>query len=55
MDFNELLVALVEEEYFTMEELHLVTMLNGDTAETLNACIYARYGYRDWEQMHSDY
>ena len=55
MEFNELFEALVEEEYFTMEELHLVTMLNGDTVETLNACIFARYGYRDWEQMQSAY
>ena len=55
MEFNELFEALVEEEYFTMEELRLVTMINGGTLETLNACIFARYGYRNWEQLRSDY
>ena len=36
---------------FTEEELELVTNINGNTVDTLNDCIYCRYGYRSLEQM----
>ena len=42
---------LVDADYFTDKELELVTYINGYTIETLNDCIYARYGYRSLEQM----
>ena len=42
---------LVDAGYFTDEELELVTNINGYTIETLNDCIYARFGYRSLEQM----
>ena len=51
MEFNELFEVLIEAEYFTEEELCLVTHINGATVETLEAAIYARYGYRSWEQL----
>jgi len=42
---------LVDAGYFTDKELELVTYINGYTIETLNDCIYARFGYRSLEQM----
>ena len=40
-----------EAELFTAEELRLITNINGYNLETLNDMLYARYGYRDLEQM----
>jgi len=51
LDVNELYGTLIDEEYFTEAELHLITDINGYNLETLNDCIYARYGYRSYEQM----
>ena len=42
---------LIENAYFTEAELSLVTSLNGYSIETLNDCIYVRYGYRSLDQM----
>ena len=42
---------LIDHEYFTIEELNLVTDINGWNIESLNDCIYARYGYHSLEQM----
>lgn len=42
---------LIVHELFTQDELELITNINGFTVETLNDCIFARYGYRDLEQM----
>ena len=47
----ELYEILVYEGYFTNEELKLLININGLSIETLNDAIYARYGYRDYEQM----
>lgn len=51
MDKIELLERLIDEGYFTQKELNLVICINGFSIETLNDCIYARYGYRDYEQL----
>ncbi len=40
-----------EAELFTAEELRLVTNINGYNLKTLNDMLFARYGYRDLEQM----
>jgi len=48
---NELWDKLLEQELFTELELQLITDINGFNVETLNDAIYARYGYRDYEQM----
>jgi len=48
---NELYNKLIDEGLFTEEELQLITDINGYSIETLNDCIYARYGYRSYEQM----
>lgn len=48
---TELYNLLVDGGYFTNEELMLLTAINGYNIETLNDAIYARYGYRDYEQM----
>lgn len=54
MTFEELYEYLIQERYFTPSELALVTDINGNTIETLNDCIYARYGYRDIEQLREE-
>ena len=48
---NELWAELVERDLFTDKELQLLTNINGFSIETLNDAIFARYGYRDYEQM----
>ena len=51
MTVEELYNKLIEKELFTEGELHLITSVNGFNFETLNDCIYARYGYRNYEQL----
>ena len=53
-DVNVLWDELLEQELFTYDELRLLTNINGYSVETLNDAIYARYGYRDYEQMMED-
>ena len=48
---NELYEKLIDGEYFTASELDLITCINGYSIDTLNDCIYARYGFRDYDQM----
>lgn len=50
-ELDELFDTLIDEELFTEAELQLLTDINGYNMETLNDAIYARYGYRDYEQM----
>jgi len=42
---------LIDMGLFTDAELELVTNINGYSIETLNDCIYVRYGYRSLDQM----
>lgn len=51
---NELWDLLVSHYYFTRQELKLLTKINGYSIETLNKAIYARYGYRDYQQLIED-
>lgn len=51
---NEIWNALVLGEYFTDEELTLLTKINGYSIDTLNDAIYVRYGYRNYQQLYSD-
>ena len=41
-------------EIATDDEIRLVTNINGYNEETLNDIIYARTGYRDYEQCMDD-
>lgn len=50
-DTSRLFTNLIIDGFFTLEELSLITTINGYTVETLNDCIYARYGYRNYEQL----
>jgi len=50
-DFEDVFDALVNSQYFTEEELKLVCHINGFNIESLNSAIYARYAYRDLEQL----
>lgn len=51
LNVNELWDELVDSGLFTDEELRLLTNINGYSVETLNDAIFARYGYRDYDQM----
>jgi hypothetical protein len=42
---------LIELDLFTDKELELITNINGYTIDTLNDCLYSRYGYRSLSQM----
>jgi len=53
-DFEQVYDYLLENDYFTEKELELVTNINGNSIETLNDMLYARFGYRDIEQMLED-
>lgn len=50
-DVNKLYNQLVDGGYFTDNELQLATHIGGYNIETLNDCIYFRYGYHSMEQM----
>ena len=51
LNFYELYKELTALKLFTHEELKLLVQINGFSIETLNDAIFARYGYRDYEQM----
>lgn len=51
---DEAYQLLIDNNYFTEEELKLVTDINGYSIETLNDCIYSRYGYRSIEDLQSN-
>ena len=42
---------LIENSIATEEELQLITNINGYNLDTLNDVIYARTGYRNYEQL----
>ena len=41
--------------FFTEDELKLVTCINGSSLETLNDMCYARYGVREVEDLRKDF
>jgi hypothetical protein len=45
---------LISRDMFTAAELELITSINGLSIDTLNDCIYARFGYRSLEQMEGE-
>lgn len=51
LEVGELYTYLEDEEYFTSEELNLVTNVAGYSIETLNNCLYSRYGVNDILQL----
>ena len=50
-DFNTVYDKLIDNEFFTEEEIRLVCYINGWNIDTLNSAIYVRYGYHDLEQL----
>lgn len=50
-EVNKLWDKLIGNGFFTEEELQLITNINGYNVETLNDCIYARYGYHNYRDM----
>ena len=53
-DFGIIYQCLIDGDFFTEAELLLVTNINGASIKTLNDCIYARYGYNNYEQLTED-
>lgn len=51
---TELWDVLVEGDFFTERELKIITEMCGYNIDTLNRAIFARYGYRDYNQMMSE-
>lgn len=51
---DEMYNYLTENQFFTDSELLLLTYINGYTEDTLNSAIYARYGFRTYEQLLED-
>lgn len=51
MNIAELWDNIIEYDIATDSELSLITCINGYTEETLNDVIYARTGYRNFEQF----
>jgi hypothetical protein len=49
--YMELYKELIERGHFTRKELELVCDLMGRNIETLNACIWSRYGARSINQI----
>lgn len=45
---------LIQNDFFTDDELNLVCCINGYSEDTLNDAIYARYGLRDFESLKVD-
>lgn len=45
---------LIDNQFFTDDELHLLCCINGYSVKTLNDAIYARYGFRDFESFKDD-
>lgn len=50
MDKDEYWGLLIEHGIATEDELQLITNINGYSEETLDDVLYARTGYRSWEQ-----
>jgi hypothetical protein len=50
-EVDDLWSYLVDNEFFTPAELELLTSINGYSIDTLNDALYARYGYRDLDQL----
>jgi hypothetical protein len=48
---NNIWAVLVDYNYFTEEELKLITNINGLNEDAFNDAIYVRYGFHDIEQL----
>ena len=55
MNINELWDNIVNYGIATDEEVRLVVDLLGYSIETLNNILFARTGYRNWEQYLGEY
>ena len=51
---NILYEELIELDLFTEKELELITSINGYSIDTLNDCLYSRYGYHSLSQMNEE-
>tara|TARA_R100000654_G_scaffold68940_1_gene98226 strand:+ start:3200 stop:3379 length:180 start_codon:yes stop_codon:yes gene_type:complete len=52
MDTKEYYDLLLEYEIATEQEINLVVNINGWSNDTLDSIVYARTGYRDFEQYY---
>lgn len=54
MTVDDMWTRLVDEQIATEDELALVADINGYTTETMLDVLYARTGYRDFDQLDED-
>ena len=50
-DLNEYFDSLIEYGIATKEEITLVTNINGWNEQTFDNILFARTGYREWQQF----
>ena len=55
MDTNDMWDFLIDYEIATEDELRLVTSINGYSQDTMEAVLYSRTGYRDFDQWIEEY
>ena len=48
---DDIFEMLIDLEMFTVEELNLLTKINGFNFETLEDALYCRFGYRSIDQF----
>lgn len=46
---------LLENEIATQDEIELICAINGQNEESLKDILYVRTGYRDFDQLESDF
>lgn len=51
---EEIYDYLIDDQLFTAGELSLLCCINGYTEQTLNDAIFARYGFRTFEELLED-
>ena len=55
MGIDDMLDFLIDYEIATEDELRLVTSINGYSQDTMEAVLYSRTGYRDFDQWIEEY
>ena len=55
MSTDDMWDFLIEHEIATEDELRLVTSINGYSQDTMEAVLYSRTGYRDFDQWIEEY
>ena len=54
-NIDKVIDFLVDREFFTIDEIQLITCMNGHNIETLNDAMYVRYGMHNIDQLKEEY